>query len=267
MSQEKSTKRTDKSTYEAEYPFNKVFETPGGHQFQFDDTPGKERFFWRHPSGNFMEVSHDGKAHNVNVGDHKSYNKAGTTTTTDENSDSKTSGHSRSLSGGGTHSETGGDTGSFSGGDVATVIMGKNNMRCASQYCGTDGDSNENVGGAKNTKVKGQYAQNAAKISLNGAAGGASDLRLKHDIQDIPNALETVCKMRGVSFKWNDTEWLGHRRRHGVIAQEMELVLPEVVDTDDTDGHKMVYYTELIGHLIESIKTLKAEIDELKKDK
>ncbi len=243
------------------------WETPAGHMFQFDNTKGEERFFWRHPCGNFNEVSHDGKTHSVNIGDEKKYTGGGSTSTVDQNSDSNNKGHSRTVTTGGSHNETAGDSGSFSGGDVATVIMGADNKRSKSSYRGTDGDHNMNVGGAQNNKTKGQYAMNAAKISLNGAAGGASDINLKHDVQDIPNALETVCKMRGVSFKWNDTKWLGHRRRHGVIAQEMELVLPEVVDTDDVDKHKMVYYTELIGHLIEAIKELKTEVDILKGNK
>ena len=52
----------------------------------------------------------------------------------------------------------------------------------------------------------------------------------------------------------------------GVIAQEIEEVLPEIVATRD-NGYKAVYYEKLIPLLIESVKELKAEVDELKKSK
>jgi len=167
MAQEKQTTRTDKSSYEAEYPFNKVFETPGGHQFQFDDTPGKERFFWRHPSGNFMEVSHDGKQHSVTVGDSKSYAKGGVTLSIDENNDVKMSGHNRIMMQGGGHIEVAGDAGIAVGGATALVAMGPVNMRASSGYMGFDGDLNVNASGGINIKAAGNMTLKAARIDLN----------------------------------------------------------------------------------------------------
>lgn len=266
MPAQKQQTRNNKSSYNAKYPYNHVYNSWCGHQTQIDNTPGEERIFVRHAAGSYQEMSSDGGVTTFNVGDSKTYNKSGSTTTTDENSDSKTSGHSRSVVAGGSHSEVAGDSGSFSGGDVATVIMGKDNKRSKSSYRGTDGDSNVNTGGNSNHKVKGTMAMNASKISMNGAAGGSSDIRLKENVKSIPDALDLICKMRGVSFTWKDTDWLGTRRRHGVIAQEIEKVLPEVVDTD-LEGNKMVYYTELIGVLIEAIKELKYELDSLKQSK
>ena len=86
-----------------------------------------------------------------------------------------------------------------------------------------------------------------------------SDIRLKTNIVTIKNALETVSKMRGVNFTRIDTEENGT----GVIAQEMQELVPEVV-MEDNDGNLSVAYGNLVGYLIEAIKELKAEIEELK---
>jgi hypothetical protein len=54
------------------------------------------------------------------------------------------------------------------------------------------------------------------------------------------------------------------KRKTGVIAQEVERVLPEVVSTDPEDGIKSVAYGNVVGLLIEAIKELKEEVDQLK---
>ena len=75
-----------------------------------------------------------------------------------------------------------------------------------------------------------------------------SDIRLKTNIVTIKNALETVSKMRGVNFTRIDTEENGT----GVIAQEMQELVPEVV-MEDNDGNLSVAYGNLVGYLIEEI--------------
>ena len=89
-----------------------------------------------------------------------------------------------------------------------------------------------------------------------------SDVGLKRDVETIPNALERVSQLRGVNFRWADPE--GSSRLHmGVIGQEVEGVFPELVYTDP-NGMKSVAYLELMGALVESIKELKSENDQLK---
>ena len=85
------------------------------------------------------------------------------------------------------------------------------------------------------------------------------DERLKDNIQTIPNALDKVMQMRGVLFTRidDDTE----KECTGVIAQEMEKIMPQVVREKE---YKSVAYGNLVGVLIEAIKELKAEIEELK---
>lgn len=92
----------------------------------------------------------------------------------------------------------------------------------------------------------------------------ASDRRLKENIEVIPNALDKVQALNGVSFDWKKTG----EKSAGVIAQEVQGVLPEAVKEvtplKGGDSHLSVNYHALISILIESIKQLKAEIEELK---
>ena len=88
-----------------------------------------------------------------------------------------------------------------------------------------------------------------------------SDARLKTNVETITNALDTVSKMRGVTYERIDSGTKGV----GVIAQEMKEVLPEVVMEAASDDEFMsVSYGNIVGVLIEAIKELKAEIEELK---
>ena len=85
-----------------------------------------------------------------------------------------------------------------------------------------------------------------------------SDIKLKKNIAVITDALNKVTSIRGVTFERVDT---GHRGA-GVIAQEIEKVLPEVV-IEDTDGTKSVAYGNIVGLLIEAIKEQQAHINNL----
>ena len=100
----------------------------------------------------------------------------------------------------------------------------------------------------------------AGSITASGNVTAYSDINLKEDIQTIPNALEKISLIRGVTYIRNDIEL---PRQAGVIAQEVEQVLPEVVTTGK-DGIKSVAYGPLVGLLIEAIKELQLEIQELK---
>jgi hypothetical protein len=90
----------------------------------------------------------------------------------------------------------------------------------------------------------------------------SSDRRLKDNVELIYNPIEKVKQINGVSFDWNDkSEHTGHDI--GVIAQEIEAVLPELVRTRD-DGYKAVRYEKIVALLIEAVKEQQLQIDELK---
>jgi len=162
-----SKNRVDKSSYNAEYPYNQVTEWPSGHQVQVDNTPGHERIFFQHASGTYTEISATGKQITFTVGDIKTYGKGGHTFTVDECGDLKFSGHTRAMAAGGLHAEVAGDSGIFTGGDMALCTMGKMNARAQSIYLGSDGSLNINVQGAINIKAGGVIKINGQEIHLN----------------------------------------------------------------------------------------------------
>ena len=88
-----------------------------------------------------------------------------------------------------------------------------------------------------------------------------SDETQKTDIQPIENAISIVKQLQGVKYKWINDD---NQPSIGVIAQEVEKVLPEVVSTND-NGLKSVSYGNIIGLLIEAIKEQQVCIEELKK--
>ena len=98
----------------------------------------------------------------------------------------------------------------------------------------------------------------------------ASDERLKENIETIPNALDMVCKLRGVTFDWkDDCEDKGFmptmKHETGVIAQEVQAVIPDAaVPAPFDEEYLTVKHEKIIPVLIEAIKELKAEIEELK---
>jgi hypothetical protein len=100
----------------------------------------------------------------------------------------------------------------------------------------------------------------------------SSDERLKENITNIPDALSKVMSLNGVTFDWKneviesqgDVDNMFIRKNDvGVIAQDIEKILPQIV-TERDDGYKAVKYDRIVALLIEAIKELKAEVDSLK---
>lgn len=104
-------------------------------------------------------------------------------------------------------------------------------------------------------------------ISSNGditAFAGSSDIRKKENIVRIDNALQKVLQLGGYTYNFKNDD----RKITGVIAQELEQVLPEAVYEIDDEAlggkSKAVRYGNIVGLLIEAIKDLKTELDEIK---
>ena len=96
-------------------------------------------------------------------------------------------------------------------------------------------------------------------------AYASSDERLKDNIELISNPIEKVQSLKGVTWNWNDNadELQQSLPNVGVIAQDVEKVLPQLV-TDRDNGFKGVDYAKLTGLLIEAVKDQQKQIDELK---
>lgn len=120
-------------------------------------------------------------------------------------------------------------------------------------FSGTDGKLSTLSGGIH---ASGDITCTGAVVA-NGNVTAFSDRRLKTNVSTVENALEMVDKMRGVWYSKDNKAGVG------VIAQEMEEVLPEVVQDNDS-GYKSVAYGNIVGVLIEAIKELRAEVEALK---
>ncbi len=87
-----------------------------------------------------------------------------------------------------------------------------------------------------------------------------SDQRLKQNIEPLASSLSKLTQLRGVSFKWKDDP---QDNQIGLVAQEVEKILPEIVSTD-SKGYKSIAYGKLTAVLLEAIKELQSQVDELK---
>ena len=119
------------------------------------------------------------------------------------------------------------------------------------------------------------YTDNGYKLYVNGNAAGTSgfanvsDRRLKKDITPIESALNKVKLLNGVSFNWDKTPRpdlnLDDKNHLGLIAQDVEEILPQVVSTGiDELKTKTISYSDIVPVLIEAIKEQQSQIEELK---
>ncbi len=92
----------------------------------------------------------------------------------------------------------------------------------------------------------------------------SSDKRLKDNVTPISNPIKKILQIGGYTFDWNEKQDTYKGHDIGVIAQEVEKVLPEVVETRE-NGYKAVKYQKIVPLLIEAIKDQQKQIDELKK--
>ena len=117
--------------------------------------------------------------------------------------------------------------------------------------------STDLIDGGTTVRILGENLRVAGVVTCQDV-DSLSDINFKENVNTVDGALDKVSELRGVSFNWKESG----EPSYGVIAQELENVLPELVHGDDP---KRVNYNGIIGVLIEAIKELKAEVEELKK--
>ena len=114
----------------------------------------------------------------------------------------------------------------------------------------------------------------SVRLQVNGdiianSIAGSSDARFKTNITAIENPLQKVLQLRGVNFDWKTKEFparsFSENRSLGFIAQEVEKVLPEVVQTEkNAEGFKSVQYDKVVALLVEAVKEQQKQINSLK---
>lgn len=174
-------------------------------------------------------------------------------------------------------------TGLIGGSTFGTLISGEENAHVAIGLRGNDtGDSFAIISGNGDYYSDDIYDKLCFKVTNTGVTtiGGnltvngtvnatgditayfSSDERLKDNIELIHNPIQKIKQIKGVSFDWNDQSTnTGHDV--GVIAQDIEKVLPELVATRD-NGFKAVRYEKIVALLIEAVKEQQSQIEELK---
>jgi len=104
-----------------------------------------------------------------------------------------------------------------------------------------------------------KLATTSGGIQVTGTVTATSDIKLKENVTTIENGLDKISQLRGVEFDFKSNG----QHSLGVIAQEVEQVLPDLVTTNE-EGIKSVAYGNLTAVLIEAVKELKAEVAELR---
>jgi hypothetical protein len=124
--------------------------------------------------------------------------------------------------------------------------------------------ANVHIGGAGNPAQELQVTGDVV-VTQNITAYYTSDINLKDNIRPIESALFKVKQIRGVTFDWNEkSNELQQEKGHdvGLIAQEVETVLPEVVQIRE-DGLKAISYEKVVPLLVEAIKEQQTLIEDL----
>ena len=119
-----------KQYYRKEDEYNpeiSAYRTPSGHYVGHDNTPGKERMWYKHASGTGFEMLMDGSMHHQTIGNQYQYNKGGVFHTVEGNMDMKVGGHQRHSVTGGSHEEVRGNKSSFVAGGMAVMTGGMYN--------------------------------------------------------------------------------------------------------------------------------------------
>lgn len=164
-------------------------------------------------------------------------------------------------------------SGNFSAGTITATLAGNASTATSATSASsatTAGSCSGNAATAStaySTYTANNFQMNALGVGTSNTTSGTiyatsnitaySDIRLKTDIQVITSALSKISAVRGVTYVRTDLE---DKSRHtGVIAQELQAVLPEAVITTD-DGTLSVAYGNVVGLLIEAIKELHAKV-------
>jgi endosialidase-like protein len=172
-----------------------------------------------------------------------------------------------------TYSQNG--TGIYSYSGQVDGVEGQGNVSGRSGVYGHNTVANGGYGvyGAANGSGQAVHGENTSSSGWAGYFNGrvflsqgyqSSDARLKQDIKDLRYGLEQLAKLRPVAFKWkkgsgSDGEQLG------LIAQEVQKVVPEVVDKDATTGMLSINYVALLPIAIKAIQQQEARIAELER--
>jgi hypothetical protein len=152
--------------------------------------------------------------------------------------------------------------GTIVGADISSNTINSNNI--SNGAVGTDEIADRSILSSKleeNITISGNLSVGGYITCVGDITGLTSDERLKTNVEVIENALDKLDEVSGVLYNWNElAEGKDQNIKEcGVIAQEIQKVLPEAVQ-ERSDGYLTVRYERIIPLLIQAIKELKEEI-------
>ena len=144
----------------------------------------------------------------------------------------------------------------------AQTISGTKTFSAATGFTNTTNSTSKTTGAIKLSG--GMGIAKTLNVGEDVVAYASSDKRYKDNLQVITNPIDKVKSLNGYTFTWNDKhEQFNGNNDIGVVAQEVEKVFPEIVDTRD-NGYKAVKYEKMVALLIEAVKDQQEQIDKLK---
>ena len=160
-----------------------------------------------------------------------------------------------------------------------SILAGTHNeIGLGSQDCMIIQGSNNNIpANSDNITILGDGVTNPANDTFyvgctNGlhcagdvVAFSSSDERLKEDVSEITNCLGKVLSLDAINFKWNEKQSTCEGRDIGLIAQQVEKIAPEIVQTRKS-GYKAIKYEKIIPLLVGAIQEQQLEIDDINKE-
>ena len=158
----------------------------------------------------------------------------------------------------------------FIGEDAGYKSSGNNNVLIGNS-AGYDLEGNNKLCIGGNSLIYGEFDNQLVKVNGTmeiATAYTSSDKRWKKDVEPLEGALQKIGRLKGVSYLWRRDEFpkkgFPAGRQLGLIAQEVEKIVPEVVNTD-SQGYKSVSYDSLVPLLIEALKEQQQTIAKLQR--
>jgi hypothetical protein len=147
----------------------------------------------------------------------------------------------------------------------ADIVFGYVSSAAFSENMRIKGNGNVGIG----TSSPGQRLSVTGNICATGTIGACSDIRYKTNFSPLDNALHNVLQLQGYYYFWKQDEFpdkeFTDKRQIGFTAQELEVLFPELVQTD-LEGYKSVDYSRMTPLLVEAIKEQQKQIDALQKN-
>ena len=156
------------------------------------------------------------------------------------------------------------------------ILSGFNNTIKNSKKCTIINGSSNLIDGKDNVHILGDGitadrdnvlyigCENGLFCTGDVVAFGLSDKRLKDNIKPIENCLEKVLKLEAIEFDWNDKQQTYKGHDIGLVAQQVEAICPEIVETR-RNGFKAIKYEKITALLVGAIKEQQEIIDEIER--